>query len=88
MPDNRGDVVKVLPGIDPNTRVAIVKRSDGYFALRPERWLLRVHDANLGFVPRWAPMSVVSVIYASVELAEKEAIVEYQWIDLAAKNSN
>jgi hypothetical protein len=80
MPDNRGDIVKVLPSTDPNTRVVIVKRPDGYFAIRPEQWRARVHDANLGIAARWMPLNRVSGIFASVELAEKEALVEYPWI--------
>jgi hypothetical protein len=79
MPDNRGDVVKVLPGQDPLTRVVIVKRSDGHYAIRPEKWQKRVFLEGV-IAPRWVPRSQVSGIFESVELAERQAYIDYPWI--------
>ena len=82
MPDNRGDIVKVLPGTDPNKRrVAIVKRPDGYFAIRPEKW--RVPDATFGIASSWVTINPRSGIFASVELAEKEAFAVYHWLKIS-----
>jgi hypothetical protein len=30
--------IKILTGDDPRKRMAIVRRTDGYYAIRPERW--------------------------------------------------
>jgi hypothetical protein len=77
MPDNRGDAVKVLPGQDPLTRVVIVKRSDGHYAIRPEKWQNFLEGV---IAPRWVPTSQASGIFENIELAERQAYMDFPWI--------
>jgi hypothetical protein len=72
MPDNRGEVVKVLPGRDASTRVAIVRRTDGYYEIRPERWYENVFEGEVIWAG-WVPVFYRSGVFASVALAETEA---------------
>ena len=78
MPDNRGEVVKALPGRDTSTRVAIVRRSDGHYAIRPERWRESVYREEVIWAG-WVPTNYGSGIFASVDLAQKQAYADYPW---------
>ena len=80
MPDNIGEVVSVLPSADPKRRVAIVRRSDGLFAVRPERFHTARWFPELVVSSRWIPINRTSGIYASAEIAEKEAYTLFPWI--------
>ena len=77
MPDNRGAIVKILRSTDPDRRVVIVRRSDGLFAIRPENWRTFVVKTA---PPRWVPATWASGIFATIELAEKEARFDYKWL--------
>jgi hypothetical protein len=74
MPDNHGNLVKVLPSNDPSIRLAIVQRPDGYFSIRPEKFK-SFPDTTI--FSRWLPAESVSGIFASIDLAEKEAYASY-----------
>ena len=74
MPDNHGKAVKVLPGPGPWVRVLIVQRPDGNYAIRPERWLEEVYEGRVIF-SGWIPADDRFGIFASADLAEKEASI-------------
>jgi hypothetical protein len=79
MPDNQGDIAKMLPGKDASTRVAIVRRSDGHNEIRPERWYENVFEDEVIWAG-WTPvLSYRSGIFASVALAEAEAYAD-PWV--------
>ena len=81
MPDNRGEIVKIIPATnDPMRRVAIVQRQDGHYAIRPERLSTARWFPELVITSKWVAMELKSGIFASIELAEKEAFVLYRWI--------
>ena len=76
MPDNRGEAVKVLPGPNDRARVVIVKRADGYYAIRPEQWQLNVwNGTSVG--KQWVPLLQPSGIFESAALAEHVAYHDY-----------
>jgi hypothetical protein len=71
---NRGTVVKMLQAKDTKRRVLIIQRSDGHYAIRPERWC----ECDY---PHWFPtFEGNSSIFASIEIAEKEAYAILPWI--------
>lgn len=76
----QGEAVKTLLGKTPDTRVLIVRRPDGSYALRPERWRERVLVPGKGVAPRWAPLLYHSSLFGSVEIAEREAYLEFPWL--------
>ena len=76
MPDSHDDVVKMLPGRDAATRVAIVRRPDGHYQIRPERWYENVFEDEVVWAG-WIPVSYYrSGVFASAALAENEAYVD------------
>ena len=79
MPDNRGNIVKVLQGQDATRRVAIVRRPDGYYALRPERWYQTIWEGKI-VTEGWAPTDARSGIFETADLAEKEAVFDFPWL--------
>jgi hypothetical protein len=81
MPDNHGEAIKILTGDDPLNRVAIVRRTDGYYAIRPERWDEEADWREGSSVGGWLPSEWESGIFESVTLAEKQAYAEYRWLD-------
>ena len=80
MPDNRGEIVKILPAADPKKRIAIVERPDGHYAIRPERLTTARWFPELVVSSKWVPMDLRSGIFATRELAENEAYASYPWI--------
>ena len=81
MPDNIGDTVKVLLGGDPTMRVVIVKRIDGHYAIRPERWYRNELDGVL-VVEGWKPIERQSGLFATPDLAEREAAALFDWLQV------
>ncbi len=76
MPDNHDDVVKMLSGRDAATRVAIVRRPDGHYQIRPERWYENVVEGEVVWAG-WIPVSYYrSGVFASAALAENEAYAD------------
>jgi hypothetical protein len=80
MPDNLGDAVKVLHGRDPSMRVLIVKRSDARYAIRPERWYRNELDGAV-IAQGWKPIEMQSGLFATPDLAEREAMVTFDWLE-------
>jgi hypothetical protein len=62
MPDNRGEVIKLLQGSKSTLR-----RPDGYYAIRPERWYRNVYDGEVIF-EGWVAMDLGSGVYGSRRL--------------------
>src|SRR5580704_7192389 len=85
MPDTDGEAAKALPGREDTVRVVIVKRPDGNYSIRPERWLKRVFHEGV-IAARWVPLNQVSGIFKTIELAEREARFDYA--DLLPKEKN
>jgi hypothetical protein len=56
VPDNHGEAIKILTSDDPARRVAIVRRPDGYYAIRPERWEEEVNWHEGSFTGGWLPI--------------------------------
>ena len=80
MPDNHGEAIKILTSDDPARRVAIVRRPDGYYAIRPERWEEEVNWHEGSFTGGWLPIGWESGIFESAGLAEKQAFVDHRWL--------
>jgi hypothetical protein len=80
VPDNHGEAIKILISDDPLKRVAIVRRSDGYYAIRPERWEEEVNWRDGSFMGGWLPIERESGVFESVSLAEKQAFADYRWL--------
>jgi hypothetical protein len=76
MPDNRGDCAKVLHGREKTIRVVIVRRPDGHYAIRPEQWRENLFYEG-ATTARWVPIRQVSGVFETIELAEKEARLDY-----------
>ena len=76
MPDNQGIPAKIIQGRENSIRIAIVKRPDGYYAVRPERWHKRVFNQGT-IAADWVPINRQSGIFETIELAEKQARIDY-----------
>jgi hypothetical protein len=76
MPDNQGIPAKIIRGRENSIRIAIVKRPDGYYAVRPERWHKRVFNQGT-IAADWVPINRQSGIFETIELAEKQARIDY-----------
>jgi hypothetical protein len=88
MPDNQGAPAKIIPGRENSIRITIVKRPDGHYAVRPERWHKSVFDGGT-IAKGWVPLSRQSGIFETIELAEKQARVDYSsLLPAEKKNSN
>lgn len=79
MPDNRGDAVKILVGKDETVRVLIVKRDDGFYAVRPEKFKENIYEGKV-IARNWVCLNNRSGIFATAEIAETEARAAYPWI--------
>jgi hypothetical protein len=80
MPDNHGEPIKILSGDDSSRRVAIVRRPDGYYAIRPERWDEEAEYCDDVLTGGWLPIEWESGVFESVALAERQASAEYRWL--------
>ena len=79
MANNYGETVKELRGRDPLRRVLIVRRADGCYTIRPERWYQNVYEGSL-VAEGWKPLDTHSGLYASSELAERDAPYRVSWL--------
>ncbi len=79
MPNNLADTVKVLQGSDPSKRVLIVKRSDGAYAIRLERWYRSEWDGTI-IAEGWKSLGTQPSFFASSDIAEREALSAYPWL--------
>jgi hypothetical protein len=80
VPDNHGEAIKLLISDNPLKRVAIVRRPDGYYAIRPEQWEEEVNWREDSFTGGWLPIEWESGIFESVGLAEKQAFADHRWL--------
>lgn len=80
MPDNAGEAVKLLAAKGEARRVAIVRRPDGLFAIRPEKLTTARFHPELIISEKWIPLDRASGLFASPDLAEREAYALYPWI--------
>jgi hypothetical protein len=80
VPDNHGELIKILTSGDPLKRVVIVHRADGFYALRPERWDEEADWHDRSYVGGWLPMEWESGIFEDIALAEKQAYADYRWL--------
>jgi hypothetical protein len=80
MPDNHGETVHILQGADSAKRVAIVKRTDACYALRPERWYCNEWEGSI-VAEGWIPIERQSGLFATPELAEREALATFDWLN-------
>jgi hypothetical protein len=79
MPNNRGETVKELLGPGPLKRVLIIKRADGCYAIRPERWYQSVFEGTVA-AEGWKPLDMQSGLFASSQLAERDALATFPWL--------
>ncbi|WP_194460251.1 hypothetical protein [Bradyrhizobium sp. CCBAU 53421] len=79
MPDNLGETIRVLTGSDPSMRVLIIKRADGYYAIRPERWYRNEWNGSI-VAEGWIPTERQSGLFATPDLAAHEAAVTFNWL--------
>jgi hypothetical protein len=79
VPENRDEIVKVLPGQEGHRRVAIVRRSDGFFELRPEKWYQNEWEGQV-IAQGWAPTVGRSGVFETAYLAEMAAYFDYPWL--------
>jgi hypothetical protein len=77
-----GGPTKLIPSRDESEsrRVAIVRRSDGYYEVRAERLETTWWDPKAPNASKWFPEGDTSGIYATEDLAEREAYAIYPWI--------
>jgi hypothetical protein len=80
VPDNHGEPIKILTSADPLKRVAIVRRADGFYALRAERWDEEADWHDGSSVGGWLPLEWESGIFEDITLAEKQAYADYRWL--------
>jgi len=79
MPDNIGETIKVLQGSDTSIRALIIKRADGWYAIRPERWYPNEWAGAL-VAEGWKPTERQSGLFATPDLAEREARAMFDWL--------
>ena len=60
-------------------RVLIVRRVDGYYEIRPERWYRNEWEGTV-VAEGWKPMERQSGIFATPFLAEGEARATFDWL--------
>ena len=87
MPGTRRQIAKILPGQETSTRVVIIERPDGYFVTQPQRWYRNIIEGHQIW-EGWIPTSARSSIFETVEMAEKEACIDYPWLLPASQNLN
>ncbi|QRY68378.1 hypothetical protein JVX98_08870 [Ensifer sp. PDNC004] len=71
--------VKVLQGNDNLKRVWIVQREDGAYVIKPEEWYQNVIDGEL-IAEGWKPIYGDFGLFGGAALAEREALVEFDWL--------
>ena len=71
----------ILTGDDPRNRMAIVRRTDGYYAIRLERWDEEAvwHEGSI--TGGWLPSEWECGIFGGVTLAEKQAYADYRGLE-------
>ncbi len=72
-------VAKILNSPDGRRRVLIVQRSDGRFGLAEEKRYRNVYEGNL-VAEGWMRLSAPTAIFATVEIAEREAKDHFPWL--------
>jgi hypothetical protein len=72
-------VIKILPGADQKHRVLIVGRDDETYALIVQRHHQKVYEGRL-IADRWVSLPVRTSIYQTVEMAEREAKLQFRWL--------
>jgi hypothetical protein len=81
MPDKSRAVVKTFQSKDQAERVLIIRRPDGLYSIGLERWRPAFEQAPAPPIPAyWAPAYERSGVYASIEIAEREACSLYPWL--------
>jgi hypothetical protein len=73
------ETVKTLTEPSGKQRVRIILRDDGMFVLKPERWSEEYWEGKLIW-KGWAPIGRSPSFFASLEIAEREALAEYKWL--------
>ncbi|MDG3441659.1 hypothetical protein [Nitrospirillum amazonense] len=73
------EAVKILSGSNPARRVLVVRRPDGFYALRPQYHYRNVWEGTL-VAEGWAPLPEPSSLYETALLAEREAFAEFPWL--------
>jgi len=79
MPAPSDTVTKILGSADGERRVLIVQRSDGRFGLAEEKRYRNIYEGKL-VAEGWMRLSTPSAIFASAEIAEREAMIHFPWL--------
>ena len=77
----------MLTSADGERRVLIVQRSDGRFGLAEEKRYRNIYEGKL-VAEGWMRLSTPSAIFASAEIAEREAKTHFPWLASAEISSD
>jgi hypothetical protein len=72
-------IAKVLEGADRKRRVMIIERRDGAFELVVQKWRQTLCQGQ-SIAEGWASLPAHKSIYETVEIAEREARKQFQWL--------
>ena len=78
MGEARVRTVRTLLDPTGKRRVRIVERDDGAFVATPEYWYETHWEGQL-VASGWGRLPARNAYYASVEIADREARLEYDW---------
>jgi len=73
------EIAKIFNSADGKRRVLVLRRPDGNFNLRAEKWYRDLYEGKL-IAEGWAPIPARTSIFATLEIAEREAKARYPWI--------
>jgi hypothetical protein len=62
-----------IPTTDPNCRIVILERKDGFFSCAIERWYPPVIEDNYQIHGYWAQSCAEPSVYETAEIADREA---------------
>ncbi|WP_246715928.1 hypothetical protein [Rhizobium leguminosarum] len=85
-PDNAEETVKVLEANDGLRRVRIVRRSDAVFVVRAEEWYQNIFEGEI-IAEGWKPIYEKFGLFGTVDLAEREALVSFEWLPHSSRTN-
>lgn len=85
-PDNAEETVKVLEANDGLMRVRIVQRSDAVFVVRAEEWYQNVFEGKI-IAEGWKPIYEAFGLFGTADLAEREALISFEWLGHSSRTN-
>ena len=80
-------VVKTFIRSDQRQRVHIYQRDDGLFSF-DEEWLVSFDEEFWPNDSGWVQLHTYSTLCETTDMAEREALATFPWLNKAAENAN